>query len=114
MAKPNNFLKSATESSATDISSAVRAGMVSAREVCTDFIARIRAVDPGVRAWEYFNEEQALKNADLIDRKLAKSGSKGALAGVPIAVKDVFNTRDMPTTMGSDLWKGFTPGNDAR
>ena len=38
----------------------------------------------------------------------------GALAGVPIGVKDIFNTANMPTQMGSPLWQGFTPGNDAR
>jgi Asp-tRNA(Asn)/Glu-tRNA(Gln) amidotransferase A subunit family amidase len=38
----------------------------------------------------------------------------GALCGVPVGVKDIFNTRDMPTQMGSPIWTGFTPGNDAR
>ena len=35
-------------------------------------------------------------------------------SGVPCGIKDIFNTRDMPTTMGSPVWATFTPGNDAR
>jgi len=38
----------------------------------------------------------------------------GPLNGIPIGIKDIFNTLDMPTAMGSPIWEGFTPGNDAR
>ena len=44
----------------------------------------------------------------------ARGEALGTLAGVPVGVKDVFNTLDLPTEMGSPLWRGFTPGNDAR
>ncbi|OHD82355.1 MAG: hypothetical protein A3D90_02960, partial [Sulfuricurvum sp. RIFCSPHIGHO2_02_FULL_43_9] len=39
---------------------------------------------------------------------------RGSLDGVPIGIKDIYNTEHFPTEMGSVIWKGFTPGNDAR
>jgi Asp-tRNA(Asn)/Glu-tRNA(Gln) amidotransferase A subunit family amidase len=50
-----------------------------------------------------------------LDQKLRRNwGSTGALFGLPVGVKDVFNTSDFPTEMGSPIWRGFRPGNDAR
>lgn len=48
------------------------------------------------------------------DATLHELHAEGMLAGIPIGVKDIFNTADFPTQMGSSLWQGFTPGNDAR
>lgn len=54
--------------------------------------------------------EQAKKTSEryLANEKIRR------LEGIPIGVKDIFNTYDFPTQMGSPLWKNFTPGNDAR
>ena len=57
-------------------------------------------------AWEHVDGERALAEA--------AAAQPGPLHGVPFGVKDVFNTQYLPTTMGSDVWAGFTPGNDAR
>ena len=46
--------------------------------------------------------------------RLAGGATLRGLEGIPVAVKDIFNTVDFPTQMGSPLWDGFTPGNDAR
>lgn len=86
---------------------------ISAREVtqaCLDSIAR---TEPHIHAWTYLDPELALRQADEADAKLA-AGSGGTLCGLPVGVKDIFNTRDMPTQMGSPIFKDFTPGNDAR
>lgn len=45
---------------------------------------------------------------------IASTQTTGTLAGIPVGVKDIYNTADFPTQMGSPLWKDFTPGNDAR
>jgi len=85
-----------------------------AEEVSRSFIERIRECEHKVKAWAYFDEGVFMEQAKNVDRKNIYSASLGAMAGVPVGVKDIFNTSDMPTAMGSPLWNGFTPGNDAR
>jgi Asp-tRNA(Asn)/Glu-tRNA(Gln) amidotransferase A subunit family amidase len=93
----------------------VRAGKLTAGEWLEACLTRIRAVEPQVHAWRYLDEAQARAGAQALDRRDWRSWTpEPLLAGAPLGVKDVFNTEDMPTAMGSDLWHGFTPGNDAR
>lgn len=61
-----------------------------------------------------FSEKSLLENAKRTKIKLKNGGNLGALQSIPVGIKDIFNTCDYPTEMGSQLWKGFTPGNDAR
>ena len=101
------------EYTASQLLPLLKAREVSAREVtqaCLDSIARREA---DIHAWTYLDPELALRQADEADRKLA-AGAGGKLCGLPVAVKDIFNTSDMPTQMGSPIFKDFTPGNDAR
>jgi Asp-tRNA(Asn)/Glu-tRNA(Gln) amidotransferase A subunit family amidase len=101
------------ERTATDLLALLKAREVSATEVtqsCLDSVARS---EPLIHAWAYLEPELALKQAAAADRKLA-AGQGGKLCGLPVGVKDIFNTADMPTQMGSPIWDGFTPGNDAR
>ena len=77
-------------------------------------LKRIEVVEPVVEAWAHLGPEIAIKNAEKIDADLEEGLSSGPLAGIPIGIKDIFNTYDMPTQMGSPIWKDFTPGNDAR
>jgi Asp-tRNA(Asn)/Glu-tRNA(Gln) amidotransferase A subunit family amidase len=66
-----------------------------------------------IKAWAYFDEELWLSNlAQALDTN--KNEAYTELLGVPVGIKDTFNTAEMPTQMGSPLWKDFTPGNDAR
>jgi Asp-tRNA(Asn)/Glu-tRNA(Gln) amidotransferase A subunit family amidase len=76
------------------------------REVVESCLGRIDDCEEIVGAWEHLDGERALAEAD--------AAHAGSLHGVPFGIKDIFNTRDMPTTMGSPAWASFTPGNDAR
>ena len=101
--------------SATAIAAAVAVGTVSAREVLDACLAQIDRLDPEVEAWAYLDVPPARARADAIDRAARRGeGGVGALAGVPVGIKDTFNTAGMPCEMGSPIWRGFTPGNDAR
>lgn len=77
-------------------------------------LERIDKVEPTVQSWVYLAPEIALAKAADLDKKIKKGFPVGPLVGIPIGVKDIFNTYDMPTQMGSPIWKDFTPGNDAR
>ena len=102
------------EISASDCAKSIRRGKFSCLELIESLISRIDKYDRVINAWEYFDRELAISAAKQIDKKMAKKEKTGNLAGVPIGIKDIFNTEDMPTGMGSPIWKGFTPGNDAR
>jgi|CXWL01.1.fsa_nt_gi Asp-tRNA(Asn)/Glu-tRNA(Gln) amidotransferase A subunit family amidase len=66
------------------------------------------------RAWVCFDGERLLAAAADTTARIRRGEPLRALEGIPIGVKDIFNTADFPTQMGSPLWSGFTPGNDAR
>jgi aspartyl-tRNA(Asn)/glutamyl-tRNA(Gln) amidotransferase subunit A len=99
--------------SAADLAEAVRDGEVSAIEVTDAHLARIEQVEPQVRAFLHVAADQAREAARAVDQRRAAGGELGPLAGVPLALKDVFTTRDMPTTCGSRILGGWLPPYDA-
>ena len=98
---------------ATELVTLLRAKDVSAVEVARDCLESIHRNEPKIHAWAHLSPDLVIKQAQAADQKLA-SGLGGPLCGVPVGVKDIFNTSDMPTQMGSPIWDHFTPGNDAR
>jgi aspartyl-tRNA(Asn)/glutamyl-tRNA(Gln) amidotransferase subunit A len=95
--------------SAAELSAAVAAGDVSAAEVTTAHLDRIAAVDGRVHAFLHVAAEDALSQAREVDRKRAAGEPLGTLAGVPVAVKDLFTTVGAPTTCGSKILEGWYP-----
>jgi amidase len=87
----------------------IRARKVSASEVMRAFIAQIGRVNPKVNAIVTFLPEQALKEAKKLERKGARLGP---LAGLPIAYKDLIDTRGIRTTKGSLVYRDHVPGED--
>lgn len=88
----------------------LQAGRLTATEVAETFLARINALNPRFSAWIHLDEDYVLAQARQVDA----GARNGLLAGVPVGVKDIFNTEVFPTEMGSALWKGHKAGNDAR
>ncbi len=90
----------------------LRRGDVSARQVTQAVLDRIAAVDSRIKAYLWLNPEDALAQADAIDR--AGSARNGQpLAGIPIALKDVINVDGQPCTCASKILKGYTAIYDA-
>jgi Asp-tRNA(Asn)/Glu-tRNA(Gln) amidotransferase A subunit family amidase len=87
---------------------------LSAAEYLGACLDRIERFDPILHGFKIWNREAAEARARHIDATLAKGASPRAMAGVPIGVKDIFNTYEFPTGMGSPIMEGYTPGNDAR
>lgn len=101
------------ELSASAAVAAIDAGQTSSVELVQAYIDQIDAHEEAVGAWAHFDAEQALAQARAAD-KLRKSGAQtGPLHGVPIGVKDVFDTHDYPTEDGTIIHKGRTPAADA-
>lgn len=88
-------------------------GLVEYARACADQVERAESM---VGAWAWYERERFLEAAAKAAAELAtRAGSVlPAAAGVPLAVKDVFNTIDMPTNHGSPIFNDYTPGNDAR
>ncbi|MBW2004222.1 MAG: amidase [Deltaproteobacteria bacterium] len=100
--------------SATEAIHEILNGDLTASELMAACAKQIKEKDPDIKAWVYFDEQLAMDRARAVDEKLSRGEQPGKLCGVPIGIKDIFNTIDMPTCMGSPIWEGFTPGNDAR
>jgi aspartyl-tRNA(Asn)/glutamyl-tRNA(Gln) amidotransferase subunit A len=98
--------------SAGSIAAAVRAGDVSAEQMCQDALSRIKAVDPDVRAFCTVVPEIALKAARAVDARCERGEDPGVLAGVPVAVKDLISTAGLRTTFGSWHYRDFVPPED--
>ncbi|MFC5906749.1 Asp-tRNA(Asn)/Glu-tRNA(Gln) amidotransferase subunit GatA [Streptacidiphilus monticola] len=98
---------------AAETAAAVAAGEVSAVEVAQAHLDRIAAVDEKVNAFLHVDTEGALAAARAVDAKRAAGEELGPLAGVPLALKDVFTTRGVPTTAGSKILEGWIPPYDA-
>ncbi len=102
-----------TQLTAAQIAAAVASGRASAVEVTQAHLNRIAAVDPDVHAFLHVAGIGALAAAEDVDRKRAAGEMLGPLAGVPLALKDVMTTKDMPTTCGSKILAGWRPPYDA-
>lgn len=80
-------------------------------EICIDQYDRYEAE---CRAWVCFDKNFLRGRAATLQNNLKCGSAHRPLEGIPVGIKDIFNTRDFPTQMGSPIWKNFTPGNDAR
>ncbi|HYS50681.1 MAG TPA: amidase [Burkholderiales bacterium] len=88
-------------------------GTLAARAYCESCLARIRATDPRLKAWIALDDERALTIAAARDAERSQGAHTGALHGVPVGVKDLYDTDDLPTEMGSPAFVGNQPGKNA-
>jgi aspartyl-tRNA(Asn)/glutamyl-tRNA(Gln) amidotransferase subunit A len=84
-------------------------------EITEGYLAKLQEREPHIRSFLHISAEKALLDAEEIDKLLSEGGAGelGLLAGVPLGVKDNLCTRDMPSTGGSQILKGYCPPYDA-
>jgi len=100
--------------SAGDAQRAIRDGAVTSEQLVQACLARIREVDANVQAWTYLDESHALSQARARDLDRAEGKPTGPLHGIPVGIKDIIDTCDMPTEDGTVLHAGRTPVDDAK
>lgn len=97
---------------ATQLAARVRDGDISARELTQATLDRLEQREPLIQAFCTLMPERALAQAEQIDRRRARGEVLGALAGVPLAVKDLICTAGVRTTSGSAAYADFIPEED--
>jgi Asp-tRNA(Asn)/Glu-tRNA(Gln) amidotransferase A subunit family amidase len=95
--------------SALDIAQAIASRSATCEAVTRACLERIAAREPAVQAWEFLDPDLAIAQARALDRGAAA----GPLIGVPVGVKDIIDTVDMPTAYGSPIYAGHRPRRDA-
>src|SRR5882672_4472333 len=98
---------------ATEAASKIRDGLLTSEELVSACLERIRATEPSVQAWTFLDEEHALAQARAADERKRSGEPIGPLHGIPVGLKDIIDTADMPTENGTVLHKGRTPRDDA-
>ena len=97
---------------ALDALNMMKKGELTSEKYVKAFLDHIKIREPLVGAWNYLNQEQAIQQAKLADKRW-KDKNPGKLNGLPIGIKDIIDTKDMPTENGSSIYKDRRPSDDA-
>src|SRR5438105_9005975 len=106
-------LKSLYTLSATDAAQLIRDDVISSEQLVEACLDRVRETDGRIEAWAFLDREHALGEARAADERRLGGGPLGPLHGIPVGLKDIIDTADMPTENGSPLHAGRTPSRDA-
>jgi Asp-tRNA(Asn)/Glu-tRNA(Gln) amidotransferase A subunit family amidase len=98
---------------ALQAAAAIREGQITSEELVDACLARIEEVDDGIQAWAFLDPKHAREQARAADDARSRGRSAGALHGVPVGIKDIVDTADMPTEDGTPLHAGRRPEKDA-
>jgi Asp-tRNA(Asn)/Glu-tRNA(Gln) amidotransferase A subunit family amidase len=92
---------------------ALRAGEISSVDLVQACLKRIAATEDSVQAWTHLDPDYALAQAKAADAAARAGAPRGPLHGLPVGIKDIIDTRDMPTENGTVLHAGRRPTADA-
>ncbi|MFQ5829063.1 MAG: amidase [Candidatus Methylomirabilia bacterium] len=101
------------EMSAAEAAEAIGTGKISSEELVSACLDRVAALEERVGAWAHLDPDHALQQARDADLARREGKPLGPLHGVPVGVKDIFDTMDMPTEDGTVLHAGRVPTEDA-
>ena len=99
--------------SVEELASKIKDAQISSVEVCEKYIERINKFEKDVKAWAHFDKKVLLEKASEADEYRKSGKPVGPLHGVPIAVKDIVGTVDMPTECGTVIRKGKSYSQNA-
>ncbi len=102
------------ELSAVAATQLIRDGQLTSEDLVRACLKRIDELEPSVQAWAHLDREYALQQARNADEAQREGKALGPLHGVPVGVKDIFDTRDMPTEDGTVLHAGRQPLYDSK
>src|SRR5690625_5007680 len=97
----------------TDAAEQIRSRQLSPTELIDSTLKRIDATEPHISAFAHVTEELARKTAAQADQDIASGNYRGPLHGIPLGVKEMYNTAGIPTTASSKVRQGHIPDTDA-
>src|SRR5690349_19057282 len=103
---------SVVETTIPDMQKAMKERRVTSREIVAQYLTRIATYDSKLHATITVNPN-ALKEAEQLDRERARGKVRGPLHGIPVAVKDIIQTTNTPTTGGAQAFQGLVPPYEA-
>ncbi|HUS97489.1 MAG TPA: amidase [Hyphomicrobiaceae bacterium] len=98
---------------ATEAARQIRDGKITSVDLVGSCINRIKAREDDVRAWQYFDPDHAMRQAKAADASIQAGNPPGLLHGLPVGIKDIIATADMPTEDGTPVHKNRQPSEDA-
>ena len=98
---------------AVEAAARIANGELLSQDLVSACLDRIASLEPSVRAWAFLDRDRALEQARAADAQHKESKGIGPLHGVPVGLKDIIDTADMPTGHGSEVFKGRQPAEDA-
>ena len=102
-----------SSSSAYELSLKLKSGEISSIDLCKSYIDRIKKFEKDVKAWQFFDEKLLLEKAEEADDYRKSGKPLGPLHGMPIAIKDIIGTYDMPTECGTVFRKKKSSSQDS-
>src|SRR3990172_10492971 len=99
MSKNITNYKNLYELSASEAIKLFSTGKITPSDLIESIINRIKIVNPITKAFVHLNHSRTLEIAKDFDKKLANNENIGPLFGIPVGIKDIFNTKDFPTEM---------------
>lgn len=100
--------------SATEAAKFVASGQLKSVQLVQSCLDKIAETDGEIQAWAYLDADQALAQAAACDARRQAGLATGPLHGLPVGLKDIIDTKDMPTERGTPIFKGRTTDSDAR
>ena len=99
--------------SVEELATKIKNAQITSVEVCQHYIERIKKFDKDIKAWAYFDKKLLLEKASEADNHRKAGKPIGSLHGIPVAVKDIVGTIDMPTECGTSIRKGKSYSQNA-
>ena len=96
-----------------DLASKIKEGQLTSVQLCEKYIERINKFEKEVKAWAHFDKKNLLEKAEDSDEYRKSGKPVGSLHGIPIAIKDIIGTVDMPTECGTVIRKGKSYSQNA-
>ena len=98
---------------ANELASKLRSGEISSVDLCNKYLERIKKFEPEVKAWAHLDKKLLLEKAEEADNHRKSGKPLGPLHGMPVAIKDIIGTYDMPTECGTVFRKKMSSSQDS-
>ena len=98
---------------ANELASKLRSGEISSVDLCKKYLERIKKFEPEVKAWAHLDKKLLLEKAEEADNHRKSGKPLGPLHGMPVAIKDIIGTYDMPTECGTVFRKKMSSSQDS-